>query len=65
MTAPLADRDLQLLDRYVDGALEGPALDALRTRLAAEPALRDFTAGRHKKVQRGFYTSQAYEWVRR
>jgi anti-sigma factor RsiW len=40
MTAPLADRDLQLLDRYVDGALEGPALDALRARLAAEPALR-------------------------
>jgi anti-sigma factor RsiW len=40
MTAPLADRDLQLLDRYVDGALEGPALDALRARLASEPALR-------------------------
>jgi magnesium-protoporphyrin O-methyltransferase len=37
----------------------------LRRLIAAEPALRDFTAGRHRKVQRGFYTSQAYEWVRR
>jgi hypothetical protein len=41
MTAPLADRDLQLLDRYVDGALEGPALDALRAggRKVAERAV--------------------------
>lgn len=37
----------------------------LRRLIAAEPKLRDFTACRHKKVQRGFYTSQAYEWVRR
>ncbi|UPY35331.1 magnesium protoporphyrin IX methyltransferase [Sediminicoccus sp. KRV36] len=36
----------------------------LRRLIAAEPALRGFTAGRHRKVQRGFYTSQAYEWVR-
>ena len=37
----------------------------LRRLIAAEPCLRDFAPGRHKKVQRGFYTSQAYEWVRR
>lgn len=40
MTSPLPDQDLRLLDRYLDDALEGPALDALRQRLAAEPALR-------------------------
>ena len=37
----------------------------LRRLIAAEPALRDFTAGRTHRVRSGFYTSQAYEWVRR
>ena len=36
----------------------------LRRMIAAEPALRDFTAGRTRKVTSGFYKSQAYEWVR-
>lgn len=40
MTSPLPDKDLVLLDRYLDEALEGPALEALLQRLAAEPALR-------------------------
>ena len=37
----------------------------LRKLIAAEPKLRDFTPGRTHKVERGFYKSQAYEWVRR
>jgi len=40
MTAELPDRDLQLIDRYLDGDLQGDALDALRARLVAEPRLR-------------------------
>lgn len=40
MSSPLSDQDLRLLDRYLDEALEGSALDSLRQRLAAEPALR-------------------------
>lgn len=47
MTSPLPDKDLVLLDRYLDEALDGPALDALRERLAAEPALR---AGLQERV---------------
>ena len=37
----------------------------LRKLIAAEPRLADFTPGRTHKVERGFYKSQAYEWVRR
>ncbi len=37
----------------------------LRKLIAAEPKLRDFAPGRTHKVERGFYKSQAYEWVRR
>lgn len=40
MSSPLSDQDLRLLDRYLDEAIEGPALDSIRRRLAAEPALR-------------------------
>jgi hypothetical protein len=40
MSSPLSDQDLRLLDRYLDEALEGPALDSIRQRFAAEPALR-------------------------
>jgi len=37
----------------------------LRKLIAAEPKLADFAPGRTHKVERGFYKSQAYEWVRR
>lgn len=37
----------------------------LRRLLAAAPGMAGFTAGRDRRVQRGFYTSHAYEWVRR
>ncbi len=40
MISQLPDKDLLLLDRYLDEELAGVVLDALRQRLAAEPALR-------------------------
>lgn len=40
MSAELPDRDLQLIDRYLDGALPDDAVAALRARLVAEPRLR-------------------------
>ena len=46
-------------------AIEPLAEARLRRLVAAEPRLADFALGRHRRVQRGFYTSQAYEWVRR
>jgi magnesium-protoporphyrin O-methyltransferase len=46
-------------------AIEPLAEAKLRRLVAAEPRLAAFAPGRHRRVQRGFYTSQAYEWVRR
>lgn len=37
----------------------------LRRLIAAEPRLADFAPGRHRRIKSGFYTSHAYEWVRR
>lgn len=44
--------------------IEPLAEGKLRRLISAEPRLADFNAGRHRKVERGFYKSQAYEWVR-
>ncbi|MFN3447272.1 MAG: magnesium protoporphyrin IX methyltransferase [Roseococcus sp.] len=46
-------------------AIEPLAEARLRRLIATEPRLRDFAPGRHRRVARGFYTSHAYEWVRR
>lgn len=37
----------------------------LRRLIAADPRLSDFAPGRHRRIKSGFYTSHAYEWVRR
>jgi magnesium-protoporphyrin O-methyltransferase len=46
-------------------AIEPLAEARLRKLIDDEPALRGFAPGQHKRIQRGFYTSQAYQWVRR
>lgn len=46
-------------------AIEPLAEARLRRLIAAEPRLAGFAPGRHRRIQRGFYTSQAYEWLRR
>ncbi len=46
-------------------AIEPVAPAALRSALAASPALSSWQAGRSLRVSRGFYTSQALELVRR
>jgi magnesium-protoporphyrin O-methyltransferase len=46
-------------------AIEPLAEARLRKLIHDEARLRDFTPGHHKRIQRGFYTSQAYQWVRR
>jgi len=46
-------------------AIEPLAEARLRKLIHDEPALRDFAAGHHRRIRRGFYTSQAYQWVRR
>jgi magnesium-protoporphyrin O-methyltransferase len=46
-------------------AIEPLAEAKLRRLVAQEPRLAGFAPGRHRRIQRGFYTSQAYEWVRR
>ncbi len=37
----------------------------LRRLIAADPRLAGFAPGRHRRIKSGFYTSHAYEWVRR
>jgi magnesium-protoporphyrin O-methyltransferase len=37
----------------------------LRRLIDAEPRLAAFAPGRHRRIKSGFYTSHAYEWVRR
>lgn len=37
----------------------------LRRLIAADARLADFAPGRHRRIKSGFYTSHAYEWVRR
>jgi magnesium-protoporphyrin O-methyltransferase len=46
-------------------AIEPLAEAKLRRLIAAEPRLRDFQPGHHRRIAKGFYTSHAYEWVRR
>lgn len=46
-------------------AIEPLAEAKLRRLIAAEPRLRDFFPGHHRRIAKGFYTSHAYEWVRR
>jgi magnesium-protoporphyrin O-methyltransferase len=46
-------------------AIEPLAEARLRKLIHDEAALRDFAAGHHRRIQRGFYTSQAYQWMRR
>lgn len=46
-------------------AIQPIALAALDRAMAAAPALRGFQRGRDLRVQSGFYTSHAVEWVRR
>ena len=44
--------------------IEPVAEDALWRRMAAEPALSAWRAGRSERIKSGFYTSQAMEWRR-
>ena len=46
-------------------AIEPVAERTLRRLITAEPALSDIAIGRTQRIQRGFYTSQAMELVRR
>jgi magnesium-protoporphyrin O-methyltransferase len=46
-------------------SIEPVAEHTLRSRLAAEPLLAPWQAGRTSRVSRGFYTSQAFELVHR
>jgi magnesium-protoporphyrin O-methyltransferase len=45
-------------------AIEPVTLKELRRRIAAEPALKAWSAGRTQRVARGFYISEAMELVR-
>jgi magnesium-protoporphyrin O-methyltransferase len=64
-TAPLALMHAvgRLFPRGDRAPAVGPA--ALRQRLGAEPALRDWFAGRGGRTATGFYISEALELVRR
>jgi magnesium-protoporphyrin O-methyltransferase len=46
-------------------SIEPVAEQTLRTRLAGEPALAGWRSERSTRISRGFYTSQAFELVRR
>jgi magnesium-protoporphyrin O-methyltransferase len=45
-------------------AIEPIAEEALRRRLASEPALAQWRVGRTRRITSGFYKSQAMELVR-
>lgn len=46
-------------------SIEPVRIEALRTALAREPSLADWSAGRTQRIASGFYQSQAMELIRR
>src|SRR5262245_759507 len=58
MTTDCTQKDMLLIDRYLDGALASAELAAAKTRLEAEPALRACLQAR-TRLRRGFVAGRA------